>query len=59
MDPSVVPGWPTDDFDTLYVFHIRRAAGSSSTQVTFSAQREGLEGSLSGTCPAPIRAAIP
>jgi hypothetical protein len=59
MDPSVVPGWPTDDFDTLYVFHIRRAAGSSSAQVTFSAQREGLEGSLPDTCPAPIRAAIP
>jgi hypothetical protein len=53
MDPSVVPGWPSDDFDTLYVFRISRAAGSSSPVVTFSVQREGLSGSLPWSCPAP------
>jgi hypothetical protein len=52
LDPSQVPGWPSDDFETLYVFHIIRAAGASSPAMTFSVQQEGLEGSLSRSCPA-------
>ena len=52
MDPSQVPGWPTDDFETMYVLHITRAAGSSTPVVTFSAEKEGLQGSLSPNCPA-------
>jgi hypothetical protein len=53
LDPSQVGGWPSDDFETLYVFHIARAAGASSPAMTFSVQQEGLEGSLSGICPTP------
>lgn len=51
MDPSVVPGWPGDDFETIYVFHIAREPASSSAVMTFAVQKEGLEGSLSATCP--------
>jgi hypothetical protein len=53
LDRSQVPEWPSDDFETMYVFHISRSAGSSSPVMTFSVQQEGLEGSLSRTCPAP------
>jgi hypothetical protein len=59
MDPSVVPAWPSDDFETLYVFHIRRTAGSSSPVVTFSADKEGLTGRLSPSCPTLALPAIP
>jgi hypothetical protein len=51
MDPSLVPGWPGDDFETLYVFHLRRSAGSSRPTATFSVEKEGLSGSLSSVCP--------
>jgi hypothetical protein len=51
LDRSQVPPWPTDDFDTLYVFHIIRTAGSASPTLTFAVQQEGLTGSLSATCP--------
>ena len=50
MDPSVVPGWPSDDFETLYVFHLRRTSGSSSPTMTFSVEKEGLSGLLSSAC---------
>ena len=53
MDPSHVPGWPTDDFETMYVLRITRAPGSPAPVVTFSVQQEGLQGSLSAACPAP------
>lgn len=59
MDPSVVPGWPSDDFETLYVFHLRRSAGSSRPAVTFSVEKEDLEGALSATCPMPSPSTIP
>jgi hypothetical protein len=52
LDPSQVPAWPSDDFETMYVFHIHRAAGATPT-MTFAVQHEGLEGTLSATCPSP------
>jgi hypothetical protein len=52
LDPSQVPEWPSDDFETMYVFHITRVAGSAHA-MTFAVQQEGLEGSLSSTCPSP------
>jgi hypothetical protein len=52
LDPSQVPGWPSNDFETMYVFHIRAAAGSAHA-MTFAVEKEGLEGSLSGACPSP------
>ena len=53
LDESQVAAWPTDDFETMYVFRITRATGSSTPVMTFSVQQEGLSGSLSSTCPAP------
>jgi hypothetical protein len=51
LDPSEVPAWPSDDFETMYVFHITRTAGTDAPAMTFAVQREGLEGSLSSACP--------
>lgn len=51
LDRSQVPPWPSDDYDTMYVFHIIRAAGSASPTLTFAVQQEGLNGTLSATCP--------
>jgi hypothetical protein len=52
LDRSQVPAWPSDDYETLYVFHIRRAAGAAP-KMTFAVEQEGLEGRLSGSCPSP------
>ena len=51
LDRSQVPPWPSNDFDTLYVFHIVHVAGSAPPTMTFAVQQEGLTGSLSATCP--------
>jgi hypothetical protein len=51
LDRSVVPPWPSDDYETMYVFHITRAAGSASPTLKFAVQQEGLQGTLSATCP--------
>lgn len=50
LDRSQVPGWPSDDFETMYVFRITRTA-SSTPAMTFAVQQEGLEGTLSAACP--------
>jgi hypothetical protein len=50
LDPSQVPGWPSDDFETMYVFHITHTAGSAPA-MTFAVQKEGLQGTLSAACP--------
>lgn len=47
---SQVLPWPSDDYETMYVFHITQAAGSQPN-LTFGVQQEGLSGSLSDTCP--------
>ena len=52
LDRAQVPAWPSDDYETLYVFHIRRAGGAAPA-MTFAFEREGLEGTLSATCPSP------
>jgi hypothetical protein len=52
LDRSQVPPWPSDDYDTLYVFHIHRAAGATPT-MTFAVQQGRLDGTLSATCPSP------
>jgi hypothetical protein len=51
LDPSQVPAWPSNDFETMYVFHITRTGGTDVPAMTFAVQKEGLEGSLSATCP--------
>ena len=48
-DPSVVPDWPNEDYDRIYVFRIRDAGGKKD--LTFSVEQQGLNDSLSGKCP--------
>ena len=51
LDRAEVPAWPGDDFETMYVFRLRRAAGAASPVMTFAVEQEGLSGSLAETCP--------
>ena len=50
-DPSAVPDWPNDDYDRIYVFKVGQNQGKR--ELTFSVEHEGLNGSLSDTCPSP------
>jgi hypothetical protein len=50
-DPSAVPDWPNDDYDRIYIFKITQDRGKP--KLAFSVDHEGLNGSLSDTCPAP------
>ena len=52
LDRAQVPAWPSDDYEMLYVFHIRHAAGAAPA-MTFAVEQEGLSGNLSATCPSP------
>ena len=53
QDPSTVPTWPSDDYEMMYVFHITPPAAGSTGKGTlsFQVQQEGLESSLTDTCP--------
>jgi hypothetical protein len=48
-DPSAAPSWPSDDYDTIYVFHLTRSNGKQ--HLDFRIEHEGLNGSLSDACP--------
>ena len=49
-DPSLVPDWPNDEFDRIYVFRIKDEGGRKD--LTFSVEPQGLTESLSDKCPA-------
>ena len=49
-DPSVVPDWPNDEYDRIYVFRIKDVGGKKD--LTFSVEEQGLTDSLSDKCPA-------
>lgn len=49
QDPNAVPEWPGSDYDSIYVFHLTQAGGKP--HLTFKIDHEGLNGSLSDTCP--------
>src|SRR5580698_5113201 len=49
-DPSVVPDWPNDEYDRIYIFRIREVDGKKD--LTFSVEQQGLTGTLSDKCPA-------
>lgn len=53
QDPSKVPDWPNSDYDRIYIFTIRHEGGKASLQ--FRIEHEGLNHSLSDTCPGPAR----
>jgi hypothetical protein len=47
-----VPDWPGGDYETIYVFHIKRTDGGTA-QATLEIEQEGLSNSLSDACPGP------
>jgi hypothetical protein len=49
-DPSLVPDWPNDDYDRIYVFRIKEVDGKKD--LTFGIESQGLNDSLSDKCPA-------
>jgi hypothetical protein len=49
-DPSVVPDWPDDEYDRIYIFRMTEVDGKKD--LTFSVEQQGLNGSLSDKCPA-------
>jgi hypothetical protein len=49
-DPSVIPDWPGDEYDRIYVFKIKDVEGKKD--LMFSVEQQGLTDSLSDKCPA-------
>lgn len=47
-----VPDWPGGDYETIYVFHIKRS-DKGAPQATLEIQQEDLSASLSDVCPGP------
>ena len=48
-DPSVVPDWPNNDYDRIYVFRITHTGGKQ--ELTFTMDHQHLDDSLSDSCP--------
>ena len=48
-DPSVVPDWANEEYDRIYVFRIKDVNGKK--ELTFTIDKQGLNDSLSDTCP--------
>jgi hypothetical protein len=48
-DPSLVPDWPNDEYDRIYVFRI--SGTGQKKKLTFSVEQQGLTDSLSDKCP--------
>ncbi|HBC7421398.1 TPA: histidine phosphatase family protein [Serratia marcescens] len=49
-DPSIIPEWPGDDFDSIYVLTLNRDV--TPAKVTFIHEKEGLN-AISENCPSP------
>lgn len=50
-EPSVVPDWPNNDYDRIYVFEIKQ--NGVKPDLTFKVEHEHLNRSLSDTCASP------
>jgi hypothetical protein len=48
-DPSLVPDWPNEEYDRIYVFRIKGVR--KDKDLTFSVEQQGLTDSLSDKCP--------
>jgi hypothetical protein len=48
-DPSLVPDWPNDEYDRIYVFQIKNVG--KKKDLTFSIERQQLTNTLSDKCP--------
>jgi hypothetical protein len=51
-DAKQVPGWPGNDYDTIFIFKITRNGDSKS--ISFTIDHEGLNG-MSDNCPGPAK----
>src|ERR1700733_12619464 len=51
-DPSLVPDWPNDEYDRIYIFQIKDVGGKKD--LTFKVEQQGLTESLSDKCPAQM-----
>ena len=49
----IVPDWPMDDYDRIYIFRITSKGGKA--ELTFAVEHENLNGSLSDQCPHPAK----
>ncbi len=49
VDPALVPSWPEDDYDSIFVIQLRRK--NHATSISFKHEHEGLNGRLSDSCP--------
>lgn len=58
-DPTAVPQWADDDYDSLYVIRVQQA-GHAAPVARFSVEKQGLDG-LPDACPVlvPTPAAVP
>lgn len=45
-----IPAWPSDDFDTIFVFKIDTSAPAKPTLISFETRQQGLNGQPT-TCP--------
>lgn len=52
-DPLIVPDWPNNDYDRIYVFKITRDHGKPT--LIFKVEHEDLNASLNDTCPSSTR----
>jgi hypothetical protein len=48
-DPSMVPDWPNDEYDRIYIFRIKSVG--KKKELTFSVEQQQLTDSLSDKCP--------
>src|SRR5271163_1817870 len=48
-DPSLVPDWPNDEYDRIYIFQIKGTG--KKKDLTFRVEQQGLTDSLSDKCP--------
>jgi hypothetical protein len=52
-NPALVPDWPNNDYDRIYIFKIQRTGGRP--RLSFRVEHEDLDGTLSGSCAVPAR----
>lgn len=51
-NPRLIPKWPENDYESVFVFQLRIRDGKRS--VIFRHEYEGLQGDLSDACPNPV-----
>jgi hypothetical protein len=52
-NPALVPDWPNNDYDRIYVFKIQQTGGR--LKLSFRVEHEDLDRTLSDSCPIPAK----